>query len=299
MGVLAEQDGFNLDEIGRKMSEEAGPVGLAQEARAAFSAIVEAGEVLLSYARTGFRINFKGRIDLVTDADLASEKVILHALKGIEEVEILAEEDSGSSPVPGKWDLSPGRYWIVDPLDGTTNFAHFFPMYAVSIALTQVDSSASCTPLLGMVYLPRLKELFWGLKGRGAWLNCNPISVSTQESMERSLLATGFPYDIHEDSGDVIDAFSKMIVRAQGIRRAGAAAIDLAYVAAGRFEGFWEMKLKPWDTAAGWLLIQEAGGQVSDFQGRPFTPFFSEVAASNSHIHKEMIRLLSDYSIGR
>jgi myo-inositol-1(or 4)-monophosphatase len=281
---------MEISYVKQLLGKEGMEASLAKEAEAAFAAAAEAGRVLLGFAKEGFGVRFKGEIDLVTDADVASEGAIVSRLQEIEGVPILAEESARDLAMPR------GLFWLVDPLDGTTNFAHGFPFYAVSIALCKMDRQEGYQTLVGIVYLPRLGEFFWAVKGRGAWLNDRKIEVSKEDRLDRSLLATGFPYDVHERPDDIVAALKALLVRAQGIRRAGAAAIDLAYVAAGRFEGFWEKRLKPWDTAAGQLLVEEAGGWLSDFGGRSYHPFLKEIVASNGHIHEEMISVLADFS---
>jgi len=171
--------------------------------------------------------------------------------------------------------------WIVDPLDGTTNYAHGYPVFCVSIALEN-DGNV----VLGVIYDPMREELFSTVRGKGVYLNGKKLSVSSIRDISRSLLATGFPYDIRESRENNLDYFSRMAVNVQAIRRAGAAALDLAYLAAGRFDGFWELKLKPWDTAAGCLMVEEAGGSVSDLAGKPWNISSPSVLASNGFIHK-------------
>ncbi len=279
---------MDFGSLRQQMMEAGASAGLEREAAAAFDAAVKAGRVLMDHMQTGFSVNYKGVIDLVTDADIAAEEAIKSELATIDGTEILAEESAKDMS------MRKGRFWIVDPLDGTTNFAHAFPFFAVSIALAEIGEGYST--LIGIVYLPRLDEFFWSVRSQGAWLNSERLNVSKEDSLKRSLLATGFPYDVHSHPEQIVAALKEMLVRAQGIRRAGAAAIDLAYVAAGRFEGFWEKKLKPWDTAAGMLLVEEAGGWLSDFGGRRYHPFMKEIVASNGRIHEEMVSILSDFS---
>jgi len=255
----------------------------------ALEAIYEAGNVIKGLYGLPHQVQYKGEIDLVTEADYKSEEILKRALDGLWEGEIMAEESAEDLS------LKDGSFWIVDPLDGTTNFAHGFPFFAPSIAYARVKNGKYET-VLGCIYIPLLKELFWAVKGKGSYLNLDKIEVSKEKSLTRSLVATGFPYDVHKHPTEVMDAFKAMIIRAQGIRRAGAAAIDLAYVACGRFDGFWEKKLKPWDTAAGILLVQEAGGKISDYAGGNYNPFMPEIVASNGKIHSEMIDVLKGFS---
>jgi myo-inositol-1(or 4)-monophosphatase len=178
--------------------------------------------------------------------------------------------------------------WIIDPLDGTTNYAHSFPFFAVSIAL-QVKGEIA----VGSVFNPILGELFQAIKGQGATLNGLSIEVTPTTSLKESLLATGFPYSIHRDYRDVLNIFEQLLTRAQGVRRPGSAAIDLCYVACGRFDGFWEQGLNPWDTAAGSLIVQEAGGIVSGYKGEAYSPYQKTILASNPYIYKEMLKVLN------
>jgi myo-inositol-1(or 4)-monophosphatase len=224
----------------------------------------------------------KGDIDLVTEADLESEKAILDIIgRNFPQDSILSEE-------AGKHDKVLSRTWIVDPLDGTTNFAHGFPFFAISIAL-EIEKEI----VLGIVFNPYVDELFEAVKGMGAYLNNKPIKVSKAASLGESLLATGFPYNIHEEPKLVMDLLEKMVVKARGVRRPGSAAIDLCYVAAGIFDGFWEQGLKPWDTAAGTIIVKEAGGKVSTYEGTPYDPYKKTIVAANPSIHDAMTKLLS------
>jgi myo-inositol-1(or 4)-monophosphatase len=226
-------------------------------------------------------VDYKGVINLVTEADRQSEEMIVSAILGrYPDHDILAEEKDRTPKG------SPYR-WIIDPLDGTTNYAHGYPVFCVSIAL-EVDGVIRS----GAVYNPMLEEMFYARRGGGAFLNGRPLCVSETADLARSLLATGFPYDIRENPDNNMGYFNVMARTAQAIRRAGSAALDLAYVAAGRFDGFWELRLAPWDTAAGWLLVEEAGGRVTDLKGDPFSLEAPHVVASNSRIHGAMIDTL-------
>ncbi len=223
----------------------------------------------------------KGEIDLVTVADLESEKAIVGAIReSFPDHAVLAEE--------GGLDKGPARdRWIIDPLDGTTNFAHGLGLFCVSIAFASDDEV-----LFGIVSNPVTEELFVAEKGRGATLNGFPISVSNTEKVSDSLLVTGFPYNHKEIVKAVISRFGNCLAASQGIRRLGSAALDLCYVACGRFDGFWEQNLKPWDTAAGMLIALEAGGTVTDFSENPFDIYGNEILATNGRIHAEMKSLL-------
>lgn len=231
-------------------------------------------------------IRKKGDIDLVTEADLAAEKAVIKTLRRHFPRDTILSEETGRLPA------MPERVWIVDPLDGTINFAHNLPFYAVCIGLQVQDRV-----VLGLVYCPVLQERFEAWEGGGAFLNGAPIRVSKTASLLESLVATGFPYSVRDDAGSVVRRLRQVLVRAQGIRRAGSAALDLCYVAAGRFDGYWEQGLKPWDTAAAALIAQEAGGRLSDFDGRPFSPYAPTVAASNGLIHEEILEAIRLHDI--
>lgn len=241
----------------------------------------EAGRILMGKYATGVTVAYKGAIDLVTEADLASERAIVAILRARHpEHDILAEEgDYGRRGADQRW--------IVDPLDGTTNFAHGFPWFAVSIAL-EVRGEV----VLGAVFNPHNNELFVAERGKGATLNGRPLRVSSTNRLERALLATGFAYDHKTAPENNYEQFASFQRAAQAVRRAGVASLDLACVAAGRFDGFWEMKLKPWDVAAGVLLVGEAGGQVSDYAGAPMPLDRGEILASNGQLHLAMQQVL-------
>jgi myo-inositol-1(or 4)-monophosphatase len=241
----------------------------------------EAGRVLMEKYAAGVTVVYKGAIDLVTEADHAAERAVVAILRDRHpEHDILAEEgDYG-------W-RGADQCWVVDPLDGTTNFAHGFPWFAVSIALVLRGSV-----VLAAVCNPYTRELYVAERGRGAALNDRPLHVSTTANLERALLATGFAYD-HKHSPDNNYADFETFQRAaQAVRRAGVASLDLACVAAGRFDGFWELKLKPWDVAAGVLLVEEAGGRVSDYAGAPMPLDRGEILASNGRLHGAMQAIL-------
>jgi len=241
----------------------------------------KAGQVLQKRLGRTKRIDYKGAVNLVTEMDFLSEKIIVSEIhKQHPDHGFLAEEKAREQT------LSPYR-WIIDPLDGTTNYAHGYPVYGVSIALERQGEI-----VLGVVYDPPRDELFVAQKGKGARLNGRRIRVSSVRDLSRSLLATGFPYDLRDNPVNNFDHFQNFAYRVHAVRRSGSAALDLCYVAAGRFDGFWEMKLGPWDLAAGSLMVQEAGGKVSDFQGRPLGLDGSFVLASNGPIHGEMIKVL-------
>ena len=241
----------------------------------------DAGRLLRDRVGTRIDIEHKGSINIVTDVDLASERLIREAISTYyPRHEILAEEGGLSE--------SGSEYrWIVDPLDGTTNYAHGYPIFCVSIAL-----ECNGEVKLGVVYDPMRDELFAAEQGGGAALNNRPIRVSKTAELMQGLLSTGFPYDIKTSKMTNLEHWANFAMNAQALRRDGAAALDLCYVACGRFDGFWELNLSPWDTAAGALIVAEAGGRISDFAGGPFSNYKSEVLASNGLIHDRMIEVL-------
>ena len=241
----------------------------------------EAGTLLMDHFERGIRIEFKGKYDLVTEADRRAEALIVGLIRErFPDHDILAEEDEYGT-------LHSDYRWIVDPLDGTTNFAHGFPWFAVSIAL-EVRGQLT----LGVVHNPYVGELYFAERGQGAFLNDRRLQVSQTRHLERALLATGFAYDHKSCKANNYDYFTRFQKEAQACRRPGVASLDLACVAAGRFDGFWEMKLKPWDLAAGILLVQESGGKITDFDGHPMTLDSLECLASNVLIHDAMQKIL-------
>ncbi len=244
-------------------------------------AAFEAGKLLMDKFESGLRVEFKGKYDLVTEADRQAEALIIKLIRErYPDHDFLAEE--------GDYTETGSDYrWIIDPLDGTTNYAHGFPWFAVSIAL-EVKGRLE----LGVVYNPYVGDFYVAERGSGAFLNERRLKVSTIDTLERSLLATGFAYDHKKCKANNYDYFTRFQKEAQACRRPGAASLDLASVAAGRFDGFWELKLKPWDLAAGILLIEEAGGLVSNFDGLPMTLESQECMASNRLIHGEMQAIL-------
>jgi len=245
-------------------------------------AATAAGRVLMEKFATGVTVAYKGAIDLVTEADHAAEQAIVAILRTRHpDHDILAEESDYGR-------FGADQRWIVDPLDGTTNFAHGFPWFAVSIAL-EVRGEV----VLGAVYNPHNHELFVAERGYGATLNARPLQVSSTADLGRALLATGFAYDHRTSPDNNYAHFARFQRVAQGVRRAGVASLDLACVAAGRFDGFWELKLKPWDVAAGVLLVAEAGGRVSDYAGAPMPLERCEILASNGHLHAVMQQILA------
>ncbi|MBI5118105.1 inositol monophosphatase [Candidatus Poribacteria bacterium] len=248
----------------------------------AMDAATSAGRLLREGIDKIAWIKHKGEINLVTEMDIKSEKLIKEKIQeAYPDHQILAEE----SDIPH----AGARFrWIIDPLDGTTNYAHGFPVFCVSVAL-EIEGTVE----LGTVYDPMRDELFTGRRGGGAMLNGERISVSDISDLNNALLATGFPYDLRESEANNVDNWNAMLVRAQAIRRAGSAALDLCYTAMGRFDGFWELKLFPWDVAAGALIVREAGGKVTHLGGETFNIYSREVVATNGNIHSDMIEILA------
>ena len=253
--------------------------------RTGIAAAYEGGKVLQSYFGQKPEIRKKGAIDLVTCADTESEKAIIETIRSrFPDHAILAEE---SGLYMGGHESRAQNRWIIDPLDGTTNFAHELGFFSVSIAFER-DGEV----VIGVVLNPVNGELFTAMAGEGAFLNNHPITVSGATSVEESLLATGFPYDLPPLFNQLQTRFSTCLKHAQGIRRLGSAALDLCYLACGRFDGFWEQKLHPWDTAAGLCIAEEAGARITDFSNSSFSIEKDEILATNGHIHAEMITLL-------
>jgi len=253
--------------------------------RTGIAAAYEGGNVLRSYFGQKPEIRKKGATDLVTQADTESEGAIIKTIRSrFPDHAILGEEsglDTGGHETPSR------NRWIIDPLDGTTNFAHELGFFSVSIAF-ECDGDV----VIGVVLNPLNGELFSAEAGKGAFLNGHPISVSRATSVRESLLATGFPYDLPPILHQLESRFSICLKNARGVRRLGSAALDLCYLACGRFDGFWEQNLHPWDTAAGLRIAEEAGARVTDFSNMAFSIDKNEILATNSHIHAEMIALL-------
>ncbi len=244
------------------------------------AAALAAGRLLVERVRTDFTVSHKGVTNLVTEVDIAAEKLIVSRIqKAFPDHAILAEENYSHTK-------RSGCTWIIDPLDGTTNYAHGYPVFAVSIGL-EIEGELEW----GIVYNPNLEEVFTARRGGGALCNGAPLRVSRTADLGLSLLATGFPYDIRTSRAN-LDHFANFMLRAQAVRRGGSAALDFCYVAAGRFDGFWELALHPWDCAAGFLMVREAGGVVTDFKGMPGSIDYPEVAASNGLIHEQILEVL-------
>ena len=242
----------------------------------------KSGALLKEKFNQKHEIHYKGEINLVTEADKMSEDLIITAIsRNFPDHGILSEE---SPVITGVGKLR----WIIDPLDGTTNYAHGYPVFCVSIALENEGKI-----VLGVIYDPMREEMFVAVRGGGLYLNEKKLHVSDVSDLSRSLLVTGFPYDIRESKDNNLNFFNAMALKVQAIRRVGSAALDLAYLAAGRFDGFWELKLKPWDTAAGCLMVEEAGGLISDIAGQKWHLQSPSLLASNALIQEQMVEALS------
>ena len=250
--------------------------------RIGIEAIYSGARVLRNHFGRIAQINQKGAFDLVTEADTESEKQIMETiLKAFPDHAILAEE-SGVNKGTAEYK------WLIDPLDGTTNYVHQLPLFTIAIALAVRDKIE-----LGLILNPMDGELYSAIAGKGAELNGKPIKVSSNASVSNSLLVTGFPYDFNEIVEPAMKRFSVFQQASQGVRRLGSAALDLCYVACGRFDGFWEQNLKPWDKAAGAIIATEAGAVITDFSNQPFSINQKEILVSNGKIHQEMLSLLN------
>ncbi len=254
----------------------------------AIEAVIRAGEAQMARFGGDLRIDKKGAIDLVTEMDLQIEREFRAMIaERFPSHTVLGEEfeSSGDREAPSNF------CWVLDPIDGTTNYAHGLPIFCASLAL-EIDGIAA----VGAVYDPNRRELFTAERGHGAWLNGTPLRVSTASALLDSLLVTGFHYNIHRDARELVELFGEFISRARAVRRLGSAALDLCYVAAGRFDAFWEHKLQPWDVAAGALIVEEAGGRVTTIDGGPFGSRAGSVLATNGHIHAEMLETIASFT---
>ncbi|NGP76054.1 inositol monophosphatase [Balneolaceae bacterium YR4-1] len=258
----------------------------SEELKIAKKAAGKASEIIKEFRDNhNFEINFKGKNDLVTDADLAAEEMILSIIRdAFPDDRILAEESSTQKVLPEE------RTWLVDPIDGTTNFAHGFPVFCVSIALWEKQEAR-----MGLILEVNKQEYFHAIKGKGAYLNNDPIHVSSIEDSQYSMIGTGFPYNDLSLLQNYLRIFEWLLHRTQGVRRPGAASYDLCCVAAGRFDGFYEYALNPWDVGAAGLLVQEAGGKVTDWQGGSNWLFGRRIVAGNPEIHDFLIKAIREH----
>jgi myo-inositol-1(or 4)-monophosphatase len=254
----------------------------------AIEAVLHAGDVQMAHLGRDIRVDKKSAIDLVTEIDIEIERQFRAMIADrFPDHTVLGEEfGTGSGPVEA------GHYtWVFDPIDGTTNYAHGLPIFCSSLAL-EIDGEA----VVGAIYDPNRRELFTAERGQGAWMNGAPLRVSRTGALIDSLLVTGFHYDIHKNRADLMELFSAMLGRARAVRRLGSAAIDLCYVAAGRFDGFWEKQLHAWDVAAGALIVAEAGGVVTTMEGSTHQSRKGSVLATNGLIHQEMLDKIREVS---
>ncbi len=248
--------------------------------------VLQAGAIQLARRTSGFHVDKKGTIDLVTEVDLECERMCRAILaERFPDHDILAEEMSRDPRQPS----TSTHRWVYDPLDGTTNYAHGLPIFCSSLAL-QIDGRT----IVGAVYDPTRAELFTAERGAGAFLNGQRLHVSAAAELIDALLVTGFPYDVHKQTADLVTMFGAFLGRARAVRRLGSAALDLCYVAAGRFDGYWEQHLWPWDVAAGALVVTEAGGTVSGMDGSEFDPAAAHLVASNGRVHAAMLNVISE-----
>ncbi|MCD4812128.1 inositol monophosphatase [bacterium] len=252
--------------------------------------VLQSGRLLKRKLSDQRSITFKSEIDMVTEMDQQVEQHFVKTIsKNFPDHEILSEEliEASGQSFPEK-PASRGRYrWIIDPVDGTTNYAHRFPHFSVSAGIEHQGKM-----IMGAVYNPMLNEFFYAEKGKGAWLNTKPIRVSKTKIMRQALLATGFPYDLKISTLNNFREFFYFSRHCQAIRRAGSASLDLCDVACGRFDGFWEYKLKPWDVAAAALIIHEAGGRITNLQGKTLTIYGGTFLASNRILHSDLVQMM-------
>jgi myo-inositol-1(or 4)-monophosphatase len=245
----------------------------------------DAGKLIRDASGRHRTVERKSAVDLVTEIDRAAEEIIVSGLRSaFPDHDIVAEE---SAPKPAR---GANACWYVDPLDGTTNFVHGLPHCAVSMAMASPGGEIS----VAVVFDPFKNELFTATRRGGARLNGKAIRVSAASTLDESLFVTGFPYDRRQHTKFYISYFETFIRRCRDVRRFGSASLDLCYVASGRFDGFWEWRLKPWDTAAGWLIVEEAGGRVTDFDGSPYDPWLPRILATNGVVHGEALAVLAE-----
>jgi myo-inositol-1(or 4)-monophosphatase len=248
----------------------------------AIEAVVRAGDLQMARLGGDIRVDKKGAIDLITEVDVAVEQMFRDLVADrFPEHQVLAEEMGGGASIPA------GPCWVFDPIDGTTNYAHGLPIFCASLGL-EINGRAE----VGAIYDPTRRELFTAERGGGAFLNGRPIHVSSAGTLLDAMLVTGFPYDVHQRVEEIVGLFGAFVGQARAVRRLGSAAIDLCYVAAGRLDGFWEADLKPWDIAAGALIVAEAGGSVTAMRGGLFSSRGGDILATNGLIHTPMLDVI-------
>ena len=252
----------------------------------AIEAVIRAGDVQMQHFGGALQVDKKGAIDLVTNIDVEIERAFRATIaERFPDHAVLGEEFANVEE-----DRLPKYCWVFDPIDGTTNYAHGLPIFCSSLSL-EIDGEA----VAGAVYDPSRRELFTAERGHGAWLNGQPLRVSSSAALIDSLLVTGFPYTVQQDPGELVGVFTEFLKTSRAVRRLGSAALDLCYVAAGRFDGFWEQKLNPWDISAGALIVQEAGGTVTDTAGQPFRARGGNIIASNGGVHQAMVETIQGF----
>ncbi len=254
--------------------------------------VLRAGATQLARQGQDLQVDKKGPIDLVTAVDVEVEKMCRETIAARFPTHAILAEELPNTPADG--DVQDPHRWIFDPIDGTVNYAHGLPIFCSSLAL-EINGTVE----IGAVYDPSRQELFVGEHGGGARLNGAPLVVSKTTGLLDAMLCTGFPYDVHKTVDEVVGLFGAFVSRAQAVRRLGSAALDLCYLAAGRFDGFWEQRLHPWDTAAAALIVEEAGGQVTDLNGQAFSPFGGGVLASNRILHDQLLRVVRSFAASR
>jgi myo-inositol-1(or 4)-monophosphatase len=253
--------------------------------------VLRAGSIQLQRRESGFHIAKKGEIDLVTEVDFECERMCRAVIaERFPDHDVLAEElgDGKSTRPPARW------RWVFDPLDGTTNYAHGLPIFCASLGLEIAGRTE-----VAAIYDPTRHELFTAERGEGAYMNGRAIAVSETSALIDALLVTGFPYDVHQKAADLVALFGAFLGNARAVRRLGSAALDLCYVAAGRFDGFWEQYLKPWDVAAGALIVEESGGRITGMDGSPFDVTAAHLVASNGRVHDDMLAVIREFRAGR